>query len=168
MTMFDFKGFYHCGRCGPCRSTKPAPRKRTTFISHQTFKQYPIKNVITCGTRNVTYVMECTCGYQYVGRTSRTLSKQISEHIMNICKGFPKHSVSNHFRLKHQKNFGEITFYTINCVKGHWRGSNMIQKISQNENRWIFELQMLTSQGLNVELDLNCFITNYSIFRSHL
>lgn len=100
ITLFDYKGFYHCGKCGPCRNTRPAPRKRSTLVFHQTHRQYPIKNFITCGTKNVTYAMECTCGYQYVGRTSRTLTKRISEHITNIRNGFPKHSVSNHFRLK--------------------------------------------------------------------
>lgn len=84
ITVFDYKGFYHCGRCGPCRITKPAPRKRSTFTSHQTLKKYSINNVILCGTKNVTYVMECTCGYQYVGRTSRTLTKCISDHITYV------------------------------------------------------------------------------------
>lgn len=116
--MFDFKGFYHCGKCGPCRSTKPAPRKRTTFTSHQTFKQYPIKNFIVCGTRNVTYVEECPLGSNML-EEHQELNKLVS--ILQIyARDFQ--NVSNHFGLKHQNNPAEITFYAIYSVKGHGGG----------------------------------------------
>lgn len=84
-------------------------------------KQYPIRKFITRGSKNVTYALECTCRYQYIGRTSRTLTKCISEHITNIQNGYPKHSVSNHFRVAHNRNPAELTFYAIDMkISFNW------------------------------------------------
>lgn len=91
-----------------------------------------IKKYISCGTRYVTYVMECTCGYQYVGRTSRKLAVGVGEHITNIYNGFPKHIVSIHFRLAQNKDPTALSFYAIDTISRNWRKVNIIKQISQN------------------------------------
>lgn len=37
----------------------------------------------------------------------------------------------------------------------------MKQKISKNETEWIYKLNTRTPLGMNIAIDLNCFIANY-------
>lgn len=122
--------------------------------------RYPIKELITCTSTHMTYVLECPCHKQYAGRTARELHVRIREHINNL-NGFDKHSVSRHFRDYHNKDPTCMIFYGIDTIKGHWRGENKRTKISQNETKWIFQLDTLQPKGMNIDIDLNCFLTNF-------
>lgn len=48
-------------------------RKKKEFTSTSTGKSYALKDFITCSTKGVVYMLKCSCGIQYVGRTSREL-----------------------------------------------------------------------------------------------
>ena len=85
ISFLDQKGFYRCGRCKPCRTTKGS-RKVDQFQSHANNEQFKVGKLITCSSTHVTYVIECECGLQYVGRTTRKLSVRMGEHIRNIKK----------------------------------------------------------------------------------
>lgn len=87
----NIKGFYRCQKCLPCRKSKKQPRKKESFRSTTTGREYKIKELITCTSTHVTYVIECPCRYQYLGRTTRPLFVRIGEHMNNIRKGFIKH-----------------------------------------------------------------------------
>lgn len=54
-----------------------------------------------------------------------------------------------------------MNFYAIDKIKGHWRGENKRIKVSQNETKWILNLYTLQPAGLNIDLDLNCILTNF-------
>lgn len=54
-----------------------------------------------------------------------------------------------------------MVFYAIDKIKGHWRGDNKRIKVSQNETKWIFQLDTLQPTGMNINVDLNCFLTNF-------
>lgn len=97
----------------------------------------------------------------YIGRTKRTLSKRVSEHIYNITIGYREHSVSLHFREKHDRNPIGLKMWGIDKVNPNWRGSNMIREISKRETEWLFLTNTLSPNGLNIDLDLNCFISNH-------
>lgn len=155
------KGFFKCGKCLPCRTSKRTSKKTTKFRSTANGKEFNIRELITCHSTHVTYVLECPCRKQYVGRTTRELHVRVREHIKNIKKGFNKHSVSRHFRDYHNRDPAQMTFYAIDKIKGHWRGENKKIKVSQNETKWIFLLDTLQPMGMNIDLDLNCFLTNY-------
>lgn len=157
----DLNGFFKCGKCLPCRKSKKTERKKVAFRSLTTGKEYKIKELITCTSTHVTYVLECPCHKQYVGRTTRPLFVRIREHINNIKTGFTKHGVSRHFKECHNEDPSGLIFYGIDKIKGHWRGDNKRIKISQNETRWIFTLDTLQPKGLNIDIDLNCFLTNF-------
>lgn len=90
----EMKGFYKCQRCLACRVSKKQSRKRETFKSKTDHREYRIRELITCHSTHVTYVIECPCHLQYVGRTTRLLCVRIREHINNIWKGFPKQSIT--------------------------------------------------------------------------
>lgn len=95
-TFLDTMGFYHCKNC---RTTKGKNKKIETMKSFSTVKQFKIDKFISCDSTHVTYLISCPCGLQYVGRTTRKLGIRINEHLNNIKNGFPKHSLSNHFRI---------------------------------------------------------------------
>ena len=159
--IFNFlSGFYACGRCQSCKQCKFNIKKRKEFTSFSTKKSYTIKNLITCNTEGVIYMLECDCGLQYIGRTSRSLAVRVGEHVNNIKNGFRYHSVSRHFKQYHNKNPKCLKFWGLEKVNRHWRGGNYTRHISQRESFWIFEAKVLTPEGLNVDFDLNCFISN--------
>lgn len=97
----------------------------------------------------------------HIGRTKRTLAKRVSEHIDNITIGYKDHSVSLHFREKHNRNHIGLKIWGIDKVRQRWRGANMVWEISKCETQWIFMTNTLSPNGLNIDLDLNCFISYY-------
>ena len=162
LTFLDIPGFHNCTRCKACKTTrKPgASRKRTQFKSHVTGENFQIKPLITCDSDHVTYVIECPCPLQYVGRTTRKLRIRINEHLANIRNDFPNHSVSRHFSEFHKSDPTLCVFYGIDKLVKNWRGTHMTRSISQNETMWINKMQTMHPTGLNIELDLNCFLAN--------
>lgn len=156
----ELKGFFRCQRCLPCKVAKKQPRRKNTFKSCSDHKEYRINQLITCRSTYVTYVVECPCHFQYVGRTTRQLFVRIQEHIKNIRKGFPNHSLSRHFDEVHHRDPSVLTFYGIDSVQEHWRGGNRETAISRNETSWIYRLGSLAPKGLNLDIDLNCYIAN--------
>lgn len=115
----ELKGFFRCQKCLPCRVSKKQPRKKESFRSTVTNQEYKIKELITCTSTHATYVIECPCRLQYVGRTTRPLFIRTSEHINNIRKGFPKHSLYRHFKEVHHRDTTGLIFYSIDKFKGH-------------------------------------------------
>lgn len=114
---FYHKGFYKCGRCKPCKPTNREDRKITGFQSNSTKQKYKIDKLITCCSTHVNYVLECSCGLQYMGRTTRALSVRVGEHVRNIKKGYKHHSVSKHFRDIHKKDRRHLKFYVIDKIE---------------------------------------------------
>lgn len=96
-----------------------------------------------------------------MGRMKRPMWKRIREHIQNIEKGFPKHSVSRHFALYHDKDPALLKFWAIEKYKPHWRGSNKVRELSKNKSKWIFEMGTLAPFGLNIDFDINFFILGF-------
>ena len=159
--IFDqLKGYYRCKRCRVCSLSVNKQRCVTAFVSTATNKEYKIGPCITCASTGVVYLLQCPCGLQYVGRTKRSFQIRVNEHITNILAGFQNHSVSNHYRLKHNKDPSNTLFLGIDKFKPHWRGSNLVREISQMEMGWIHRLKTYTPHGLNIETDVNAFINN--------
>lgn len=128
----DMKGFYRCQRCLPCKASKKQPRTKESFRSLTDHREYQIKHLITYHSTHVTYVIECPCHLQYVGRTTRPQFVRIREHIKYIRNGFPKHNLSRHFDEVHQRGPSGLIFYGIDLVEDHWRGGNKQTLISRN------------------------------------
>lgn len=155
----DLQGFYACRKCICCKTVKVINRGVTqiTNADNETFR---IREFITCNSSYVVYLLWCPCGLFYVGRTKRLLRVRIAEHLANIQKGFQYHSVSLHFKEKHNQDPSLLQFCGVDVVYQSWRGSNRVRDLSQRETRWIFLLKCLFPRGMNIELDLNCFISN--------
>ena len=155
----DLKGFFPCRRCICCRTVKEH-NKGINKVTSSDGTMFDIKEFSTCNSSYVVYLLWCPCGLLYVGRTKRLLRIRISEHLANIKKGFEEHSVSMHFKKVHNQDPTLAQFCGIDVVYPSWRGSHRVRDLSQRETHWIFLLKCLFPRGLNIEVDLNCFINN--------
>lgn len=91
------KVYFPCRNCNVCLCNKNKDRKICQFTSNTTGRVYDVKTFMTCTSQNVVYLLICPCGLQYVGRTIQAMNVRVNEHIANIKKCFPKHSVSRHY-----------------------------------------------------------------------
>lgn len=112
---WDRAAFYACRKYKVCQQVDTHIRGLSSFRSTANSAEFQIKEFISCVSTHVVYALECPCGLMYIGRTKRTLSKRVSEHIYNILIGYRDHSVSLHFR------------YTVNMTGGcvAWRATRM-------------------------------------------
>lgn len=154
----DWTGFYPCKKCVVCRHNIPIRRKLTEFTSTVTGKRYTIKPFCTCNTRYIVYLIVCPCGKQYVGRTTRTFTKRVSEHISLIKSRDSKHSVPRHYKEVHNSDPTGSLFMIIDKYTPPWRGGALTRGVSRLEMFWIHELRSLYPRGMNVDLDINAFI----------
>lgn len=120
-TFLDKEGFYN-GRCLTCTN-----RKTTHFQSNSTGQQY----AITCNSTHITYILECSCGLQYVCRTTRELKTRLREHVNNKKKGFFLHSLFNHVRTHHNRDPSQLKLCGIDKIEKYWRASHMTRFVSQ-------------------------------------
>lgn len=138
LKLMDQKGFYRCGKCMMCKQTGMKERKSISFKSNYNGRVHKLKDIITCNTTGVVYMLECPCGLQYVGRTIRALKTRLYEHCYNIRKG-----LETHYKLVHGSDPSSLKFWGIDKVKHSWRGDLKIRSISRLESKWIFQLQTL-------------------------
>ena len=160
-TFFTGKGFFPCKRCYACMHTKRPNKKVSTFKSNSNYTEYEIRDFIGCNTEGAVYVLECSCGLQYIGRTKRLLRIRIKEHVKNIEKGFANHSVSRHFAKVHHKDPSHLKFWGIVPYSRPWRGGHKVRALSQLESKYIYNMDTFTPRGLNIVFDLNCFLSDF-------
>lgn len=154
--------FYACGKCPACRQCKHNLKKRKDFTASATNRKYQKKNLITFDTVRVVHMLECDFGFQYVRRTSRPMGVRIAAHVNNIKRGLKTH-ISKHFRIFHNRDPRCLKFWSLEKVTKHWRGGDYIRKLSQQESLWIHKTQVVIAaipRDLNVEFNLNCFISD--------
>lgn len=138
------------------------------FSSKATSKTCTVKSFITCRTTHVVYLVQCLCGLQYVGPTTRTLNVRLNEHIANIRKGYKNHSVSRHYNLVHNRDPTGTLFMGIESFTSNWRGSFKVRELSKIETKWIYLLKSYVPHGLNVDWDVNSFLDNsWTCFFKH-
>ncbi|XP_075438932.1 uncharacterized protein LOC142481350 [Ascaphus truei] len=149
------KGFH---RCNTCKACKQGSKEKIQFSSNTTGEQFKTGSFINCKSEFVVYLLNCPCGLQYVGRTSRPLRVRILEHLGNIRRKLMTHSVSKHFALHHQGDPSGLEFRGIEVVPPHWRGGDRLTSLSRKETFWIYKLKSLVPTGLNVEIDIAAFL----------
>lgn len=118
--------------------------------------EFEIKEFISGLSTHVVYALECPCGLMYIGRT-----KRVSEHIYNILIGYKDYSVSLYFRQKHGRGPAGLKFWGIDRLYPAWRGGNIVCELSKRKTQWIFLTNTRSPNGMSIDLDLNCFISDY-------
>lgn len=66
-----------------------------------------------------------------------------------------------HFKIKHNSDPSGLKFWGVEKMRPDWRGSNRVRELSKCETKWIYLTDTLNERGMNVKLDLNCFISDY-------
>ena len=70
--------------------------KQTSHVIGPEF-DYPIIEKLTCNSRNIIYIIECTkCNEYYLGETSQTLKQRLTAHLSDIRNELDK-PVAEHF-----------------------------------------------------------------------
>lgn len=129
---------YKCNHAR-CKCCMNIVNGATHIKSFTTGKIFPIKQRLNCGATNIIYVINCTCGIQYVGKTSQTLRMRINNHQYNIVNGYVKHSVSRHAGISRFEDFQVIPIEGLpaNC-------RNLAKTLSRREMFWIYQLNTLS------------------------
>nr|XP_055053423.1 uncharacterized protein LOC129438630 [Misgurnus anguillicaudatus] len=146
-------GNYPCGRCQQCHFTY----KTDTFNHPHNGNRYKIKEVISCSTTNVIYMLTCPCGLSYIGKTTRTLKTRISEHRSAIRNGITSSPVAVHF-MNAKHNVSSLKYVGIESIKCPRRGGNVDNMLLKRELFWIYTLNTLAPRGLNEEFDIRPFL----------
>ena len=130
---------------------------KTTFFQYpHSGKSIQIRNVITCASTHVVYLLHCACGLAYVGKATRKLKQRISEHKSSIRRNDREYLGAVHFNdAKHDVSI--LRFCGIEQVPPSPRGGDHGKILKQREAFWIESLQTLGPKGLNDELVLNVF-----------
>lgn len=146
-------GNYSGGRCAQCNFTI-----KTNVFSHpHSGREFKIKGVITCTTKNVIYMIKCPCGLAYIGKTQRALKTGIAEHLSCIRTNNLKNPGAVHFNSK-RHNLSTLRYIGIEHVKVPGRGGDVNNILLKREAYYIYTLNTLSPKGLNLELDFNsCF-----------
>ncbi|XP_071985274.1 uncharacterized protein [Engystomops pustulosus] len=74
------KGSFPCGDCSVC----PRILKTSTFVHPNNQSSYRLYDYINCRTKEVVYVLTCSCPMIYVGQTGQELRKRIQQHLSSI------------------------------------------------------------------------------------
>lgn len=145
-------GYYPCKKCIVCLHITCGEKKTIQFKSTATNYVYDIKHLFNCATRHIVYLITCPCS-KYVGRTIRSFSVQVNEHIANIKKGLTNHSVPKHYRKYHDPVVHNFLLMTITYHLG-------VEGYILEVFRDILDLSItfLLPFRMNIEWDINAFI----------
>ena len=128
-----------------CSTFQSALNKNTFLITHK----------VTCKSSGVIYLMECSLSEksQYVGKSKYSLNLRIKTHRNDVCRkdGPPcgKHfQMSGHNYNVHAKFtiIKEVSYKSLSKLK-------IRSLLEHREDFWIFKLQNLSPQGLNMSLN---------------
>lgn len=138
------KGAFNWGFCAQCQ-----------YVSNcKTFRlpkgaQFVPRHFVHCATLGVVFLLSCTCGDFYVGKTIKPFNKRISDHIRDNKIGNLKTPIGRHAAFKHGHKDCRVTFKALDHVNPYPRGVNLDKKLLCLENKWIFYLKATPPPGPN-------------------
>lgn len=141
-------GNFKCSGCIACPFIKSG-RMFTSLVTNQTYNIY---NFVNCRSMKLVYLISCTCGMQYVGKTGREFRRRIGEHLGDV-RNHRDTAVSRHLWQQHGGDISNIRFQGIERIQPSIRGGDTDRRILQREAFWIFTLQTSTPHGLNDQLN---------------
>ncbi|XP_071989321.1 uncharacterized protein [Engystomops pustulosus] len=94
------KGSFPCGDCSIC----PRMPATNTFTHPNNQSEFKLHDYINCKTKDVIYVLKCSCPMIYVGQTGQELRRRTQQHLSSITtaasdltKGKTLSTVATHF-----------------------------------------------------------------------
>lgn len=136
------RGTFPCGHCSHC----PWAQEGTTFIlpNGELFSSPTHAN---CGTREVEYLMVCTCNAFFEGKTIRELRQIIGDHLSYSSNG-QLTTIGPHISLHHRYQSEVVKFRVLEVMKD-LRGGDWDRSILRRETIWIERLNTHIPPGLN-------------------
>ena len=139
-----YEGSNRCGRprCKTCIHIKTG----INFNSAVTGEKFRARVTANCKTSNIVYLIECRkCKKQYVGETENPLHLRVNGHRSDYHRRLSDKPVAEHFHSTGH-SFDDMTIMVIEQI--HVADS---ARRRQRESYWIYTLQTLTPDGLNLE-----------------
>ena len=126
-------------------STCPHTSTASTFSSTVTNKSFPIRQHMTCCSTKLIYLITCLkCNMQYVGLTEQTLRQRMNSHRFSINHNTDT-PVARHFNLP-SHSLNDLRIIAIDHLPSVDNHSRL-----NKETFWIYTLQSLQPQGMNIK-----------------
>ncbi|XP_072000686.1 uncharacterized protein [Engystomops pustulosus] len=155
-TGLRLRGSFPCGDCSIC------PRmvvSKDSFLHPKNHSKFRLRDYVNCRTKNVIYVLQCSCPMIYVGQTGQELRRRIQQHLSSIttasndlARGKKLSSVATHFLQVHHGSNHSLRVYGLEKIRWNPRGGNQTKELLKAESRWIYHLDALSPLGLNEDL----------------
>lgn len=152
-TLSNAQGNFPCKSCTSCSHYL----KIQTFTHPHTNKTYKIKQLITCRSTHVVYILTCPCPLLYVGKTTRALRTRILEHRSAVRRSDEVSPVARHFQ-EAGHSVADLKFWGVERILPKRRGGDLDRTLLQRECFWIHELGCLSPKGMNEDFNLACFL----------
>ncbi|MEE6516180.1 hypothetical protein FKM82_025431 [Ascaphus truei] len=148
------KGFFSCGDCRMCRHATPIKH----ILNVNTKRTHTLNSLMTCNTKFVIYLLRCTCGSSYVGRTIRPLRERIVEHVRTIRNKDVRYPVARHFSKCQSGSLQNFSFSALEHIRPHVCGGDRESLLNKREMFWIYALGTLAPGGMNLDWELKHFL----------
>ena len=149
------------GCCHPCLTRSDnlcckQIRQTSTFQSRKTKKKYKIFHKVSCKSKFIIYLLECTrCRIQYVGKSEWPMNIRLNKHRNDVFREDAIH-VCKHFKEPGHQFNKDAKITIIEELKKKDRSLKTMRKIlEQREDFWILKLKTLQPDGFNMELNDN-------------
>ena len=155
----SLKGFQRVANCR-CKVCKEAFFTSIVYPQLSKDRGYSLPAPITCASVNVVYLIICSCGKYYVGRTENPRNRWCN-HKSHIRQNYTSCHLASHC-VKHHKNLiGEDKLYDVTEVKGAFKyillealGPHChLDDLKKREDIWRTRLESWYPVGLNKKDD---------------
>ena len=141
-------GCSHCGkRCDLCKNVLLQASK---FQSSATGRYYPIRQNLSCSSKNVIYLATCNkCNLQYVGSTSTEFKVRFRNHKSSMLNNRRTCELAAHFNSS-EHDISQICFILIEQIRSFQNSLHLDQLLLTREAYWTAaQLFTLNPHGLN-------------------
>jgi len=138
-----------------CRSRSctycPHLDRSGTITSTTTGRTYQAKRHISCCSHNLIYCITCTiCKKQYVGQTSKKLKERFINHFGNINNKRLADPIGRHFSSAGHHGRKTLTIHIVEFIPAPYNSNVGKSLRDSSERRWMYKLQSIAPQGLNL------------------
>lgn len=112
----------------------------------------------SCKTAGVIYLLTCSCGCFYIGKTNLEASRHIRS--MKTCN--QELPLGRNVWDVHQGKFPNIRFLILDRVHPSGRGGDWDKVLPQRETRWMVFLRATSPPGLNNSVSYHPFLEGFT------
>lgn len=150
-------GTYTCGGCRICRYMD---KDNNIILPNSTrFKAHHFAN---CKTSGVVYMIRCSCGCFYIGKTKLEFKQRASRHLTSMRTCNPELPLGRHVSSIHGGKFPDIKFLILDRVYPNPRGGDWNKTLLQHETCWIAFLKANQPPGLNDVVSFRPFLEGFT------